>query len=291
MTNIQTLGSVLAARFDSDDSAAPAIQHRGRSISYTELAAASQSIADQLASLDLKKAAHVGVLAEHGSLIVPSIIGVLARGCVFTLLDPAHPANYLGELVAAAGLECLLVEDTLLTVAEEALQGKSGTILPINACIYAAGNECRSISMLLAQTTERALYVYFSSGTSGNPKPVLGRADSLMHFVNWEISALGLDATVRVSQLTSPSHDPYLRDVFTPLVAGGTVCIPDSKHVVLSPFELGQWIEDTGIHVVHCTPTVFRNLCNGGITGRTFSELRYVLIAGEQLRGVHLAAW
>jgi amino acid adenylation domain-containing protein len=287
----QTLGSILASRFDGERCGATALEHRARSISYREVATAAQSIADVLKHLDVKKGTHVGILADDSSLIVPTMIGLLAHGCVFALLDSAHPPNYLRELADAADLEYLFVEDKLLSLGYDVFRGKSGKTLAINEGIYSTSDQPCSVSTLLAQRTEQASYIYFSSGTSGTPKPILGRTDSLMHFVNWEVTVLGLDETVRVSQLTSPSHDPYLRDVFTPLSVGGTICIPDSRHIVLSPFELGQWLDETGIDLIHCTPTVFRNLCNGGLNGRTFGRLKHVLIAGEQLRGVHLTAW
>ncbi|HLG54327.1 MAG TPA: non-ribosomal peptide synthetase [Vicinamibacterales bacterium] len=287
---IRTLGRALAAQFEAEH-AVPALEHRGRTIDYTELAFAAYAIADELARLNVKKGAHVGVLVEDGSVIVPAVIGILARGCVFALLDPAHPPSHLRELADASDLTCLFVEDTLFSIAAEALSNRPVSIRPISAQIFATAGSCGSLTTELADTAERALYLYFSSGTSGKQKPILGRADSLLHFLDWEIATLGLDATVRVSQLTSPSHDPYLRDVFTPLVAGGTVCLPDSRHVVLSPFELARWIDHAQIEVVHCTPTVFRNLCNGGLVGRSFERLTHVLIAGEQLRGKHLVAW
>lgn len=291
MKDIRSLGPALAAHFDGERRGASALEHRGRSVTYAELAVASQSVAEMLERQNLKKGAHVGVLAEDTSLIVPAMIGIMVRGCAFALLDPAHPPRHLRELATSADLACLLVEERLLPLATEAVGGECSSILPMCTQIYSATDSYFPVSTLLAETSDRPLYVYFSSGTSGRPKPILGRADSLKHFVDWEIATLGLDATVRVSTLTSPSHDPYLRDIFTPLVAGGTICTPDSRQVVLSPLELGRWLELARIQVVHCTPTIFRNLCHGGLNGRSFGSLTHVLIAGEQLRGQHLNKW
>jgi acyl-CoA synthetase (AMP-forming)/AMP-acid ligase II len=80
---IQTPGSALAAQFDGERRGATALEHRGRSIGHAELATASQSIANELERLGVKNGGHIGVLADDGSLTVPAMIGVLARGCVF----------------------------------------------------------------------------------------------------------------------------------------------------------------------------------------------------------------
>ena len=45
-----------------------------------------------------------------------------------------------------------------------------------------------------------------------------------MHVRTMLADFTSVDEAARVSQLTSPSFDAYLRDVFTPLCAGGTVC-------------------------------------------------------------------
>lgn len=276
----RTLGAALAARFNGEPRTA--IEYRGRAISYSQLSAAAYAIAEKLQQLGVKRGAHVGVLAADASLVVPAALGILAHGSVFALLDPTYPAPHLRDLARDADLACVVAEETLTSVA-----GDLGSVALIDAGVYASGG---SVTCLLEQATQRAVYLYFSSGTTGAPKPILGRADSLLHFVDWEIETLGL-GPLRVSQLTFPSHDPYLRDVFTPLVAGGTICIPDSRQVVLSAFELGQWLEQSGVELVHCTPTVFRNLCHGGIAGRAFARLKHVLLAGEPLRGVHVAKW
>ncbi|MCP4157768.1 MAG: AMP-binding protein, partial [bacterium] len=56
---------------------------------------------------------------------------------------------------------------------------------------------------------EDVLNIYFTSGTTGKPKAVLGRNIGLTHFVAWEIKEFGLEKNNRVSQLTSQCHDPY----------------------------------------------------------------------------------
>lgn len=286
--SVRGLASVLAGRFEGKSRTAVAVEHRDQSISYERLGTATAALADELTRLGIPRGAHVGILADDTALIVPAMIGILANECVAVPLDPAHPPNHLRELVTAAAVDCLVVENAFLT---DDVRSLVGTVLPVDARIHAAPAGRTSASMLLTRSTEQAFYVYFTSGTSGTPKPVLGRADSLLHFVDWEVTMLGLGNAVRVAQLTSPSHDPFLRDVFTPLVAGGTICLPDRREIVLSPSELGRWLDDAHIEVLHCTPTVFRNLLSGGLADRKLRSLRYVLLAGEQLRGAHLSAW
>ena len=61
--------------------------------------------------------------------------------------------------------------------------------------------------------------------------------------MDWEIRTLGIRPGTRVSQLTTPTHDPFLRDVWVPLCAGGTVCAPDDRETVLDARALAAWVD------------------------------------------------
>ena len=76
-------------------------------------------------------------------------------------------------------------------------------------------------------------YVYFTSGSTGRPKGIAGRLKAIDHFIRWEIETFGIGAGVRVSQLTSPAFDAFLRDAFVPLAAGGTRLPAADREVVL----------------------------------------------------------
>jgi amino acid adenylation domain-containing protein len=134
-------------------------------------------------------------------------------------------------------------------------------------------------------------YVYFTSGSTGRPKGIAGRLKGIDHFVRWEIATFGVGPGTRVSQLTSPSFDAYLRDVFTPLCAGGTVCAPPSRETVLDAARLAEWLTERRVEIVHCVPSLFRSLLNQPLRAADFPALKYVLMAGEPLLPSDVRRW
>lgn len=138
---------------------------------------------------------------------------------------------------------------------------------------------------------EDPIYIYFTSGSTGQPKAVLGMNKSLVHFINWEIETLGIDHPWRVSQLTSPSFDASLRDFFVPLCSGGTVCIPQNRELILNSASLINWIESSKIDLIHCTPSLFRLFNVKSLTKEQFPNLKYVLLAGERIHPPELENW
>ena len=94
-------------------------------------------------------------------------------------------------------------------------------------------------------------YIYFTSGTTGVPKAIAGRLKGIDHFIRWEIEELGLDETVRVSQLLPVTFDGSLRDIFVGLCAGGVVCVPDSREEVKDVRLLLRWLDEQRVSLVH----------------------------------------
>ncbi|HEY3579688.1 MAG TPA: condensation domain-containing protein, partial [Pyrinomonadaceae bacterium] len=128
-------------------------------------------------------------------------------------------------------------------------------------------------------------------GSTGTPKGIAGRLKGIAHFMLWEAGALGVGPGTRVSQLTTPSYDAFLRDVFMPLCAGATSCIPENREITHDAEALADWIDSAGINIVHCVPSLFRSLINVGLTSDRFRALRYVVMAGEPLLPADVAKW
>ncbi|MCP5050571.1 MAG: amino acid adenylation domain-containing protein, partial [bacterium] len=138
---------------------------------------------------------------------------------------------------------------------------------------------------------EDKIYIYFTSGSSGTPKAILGKNKSLLHFIDWEIETFGIDETFRISQLSAPGFDAFLRDVFTPLCAGATLCIPPDKGGPMDRQALIHWIDSEKIRLIHCVPSVFRLFNSKDLTAKHFSSLKYVLMSGERILPHELTNW
>ncbi|NHZ36791.1 non-ribosomal peptide synthetase [Massilia rubra] len=287
-TQTETLGPVLARGSFATRRDAVAIDCDGQLTSYAELDAQAHAIARAMDDLAIAPHSHIGILARRTDVIVAAMLAIMARGGVFVVLEPGQAAPMLKSKTEAGDIRCLIVEPGHMS---DALAGLPTVLVDWRIAARAGRAGDATIVPGLAAATGVPLYLYFTSGTAGPAKSILGRSDSLLHFLQWEIATFGLERTVRVAQLTPPQHDPFLRDIFIPLVTGGTICAPRSRQIVLSPPDFVRWLDSAGINLMHCTPTVFRNMCNGPLEGALFTHLKHILIAGEQLRGAHVRRW
>jgi amino acid adenylation domain-containing protein len=272
----------------------------GKSISYGELERRSNRLARYLAANGTGPGVPIAILSEDTTNVVTAMLAVLKAGGAFVPLDPRLPPARVGAMLNLVEPPILLTDDA---IALARLEQRNMALVPLGTDRNFA--EQAPLWRLAegdwqAQTDDTFAvpldpdafcYVYFTSGSTGEPKGIAGRLNGIDHFIRWEIKTFGVEPGMRVSQLTTPSFDAFLRDVFTPLCSGGTVCVPSDRTKVLTPAGLSAWLAARRVNLVHCVPTVFRLLLNSGLDGASLPDLRWVLLAGEALMPSDVERW
>jgi amino acid adenylation domain-containing protein len=137
-------------------------------------------------------------------------------------------------------------------------------------------------------------YVVFTSGSTGEPKAILGTHKGLSHFIHWELKEFSLTESVLVSQLSPPTFDVSLRDMLVPLAAGGTLSIP-SPETRSRIDALLEFLHVEEITLMHCVPSLFRMLLQElerrPSPKAMLLSLRQVLLAGEPLYASDVQRW
>ncbi|HEY3581938.1 MAG TPA: amino acid adenylation domain-containing protein, partial [Pyrinomonadaceae bacterium] len=257
-----------------------AIATGARQVSYRELEERSNSLANFLLAKGAAKGAPVAILTSDRVAIIVAILGILKARCVFAPLDPQIPEKRREAMMSLLAPEWLITESQLLHRVNnswEELAEYESYFNPKRPRVESQPDDM--------------CYVYFTSGSTGQPKAISGRLKGIDHFIRWEIQTLGLGAETRVSQILPPSFDGSLRDIFIPLCTGGTACVPDDSQTVLEPDKLIAWLERERINVIHCVPSLFRSLLNEKLTAENFQCLRYILMAGEPLLPADVKRW
>ena len=283
--SIQDIFSRVAARYASH----VALDQSGRLMSYGELENESNRLANFLISSGVSTGSIVAILAGNPARIVTAILGILKARCAFAPFDPLMPINRLSTMAEQIKPRWFVVESEHLGKVDQIAIEEQVKVVCLDGEEYARQRQTTNPG--LKSDPDAMCSIYFTSGSTGKPKGIAGRLKGIAHFVLWEAGALGVGEGTRVSQLTSPSFDGFLKDVFTPLCAGGTVCIPESREITLDANALVDWIGASRLNVLHCVPSVFRSIINAGLTGDNFPELQYVVLAGEPLLPADVGRW
>jgi amino acid adenylation domain-containing protein len=263
-----------------------AICYEDQEISYQALQEKSTAIANSLhrrlkPSQEMNM--YVFIILDRSPQLIQAILAVLKCGLVFVPVDPMYPLNRIRLFLETTGAQWVITSIDYYDHLKDLFSHdkKTFNVLLVDgdstagngdfSNIYPVDDGQQNDRLCFEKKYNKYAYIYFTSGSTGIPKGVLGLNRSLAHFIQWEIMEFGIDENFRVSQLTNPSFDPFLRDIFAPLAAGGTCCIP-AKETLMDPVQLIRWIDRDKISLIHTVPSLFK-------------MLQYVLLAGEMLRG------
>ncbi len=267
----------------------PSICQGERSWTYAQLDTAARATAAVLCERGLKPGDAVAVLGPPSFGLIASIVGVLRSGGVLLTLDRQLPLRRQLQMVSLAQARWVL-RCGAESIAE---LEKDRAVLEVDP---ASGQPNGSIKAVDTPTPplrpEDPAYLFFTSGTTGQPKGVRGCHKGLAHFVGWERDQLQVGPGDRVAQLTGLSFDVVLRDIFLPLVSGATLCLPDEQ-LELGPGPLLGWLERQKISLLHTVPAVAQTWL-GGLTRApevSLRALRWVLFAGEPLNHALVRRW
>ncbi|MFE2923590.1 non-ribosomal peptide synthetase [Streptomyces goshikiensis] len=260
-------------------------------LTYAELESRSDELAVALRASGAGVGCVVPIMTEDRRELVVAVLAVLKAGGVFVPIDLSAPRLRLRTMLTSTAPEWVIVgtsaADRAGEILDEALPLAQRIGLDVSAEPTGAAPES-----VYQHDPDDAAYIFFTSGSTGQPKAIVGRMQGIDHFVRWEGGLLGAEPGWRVSQLASPAFDAILRDLFVPLTTGGTVCVPPAGLTLDGP-ALARWINSERIDLVHTVPTVFRGMLPtiAAPGGPELASLRCVALAGEALAPSDAAQW
>ena len=273
-----------------------AVTDPSTSWTYAELNARSNQLAHYLLESGIQREEAVAVYAHRSASLAWALLGILKAGAAFLILDPAYPAARLIQYIRAAKPRGVIELQAAGTVSNElesifrttadfcvALPELTGVQADNTLEDYSAANP------EIAIHPDDLAYVSYTSGSTGEPNGIMGTHGPLSHFLKWQGEEFALGSSDRFSFLSGLSHDPALRDIFAPLWAGGTLCIPNPEELG-SPDYLSRWLKREEITIAHMTPTMIQLLPEiiSEIAPRprnndAASALRYAFFGGDKL--------
>ncbi len=269
-----------------------AIEEADRRIDYAELDARSRALGHALKARGVGPGAIVALPLPASIDYVVALFAAVRAGGIFMPLDPAYPESRLKQIFQLTRPRLVLVRsgEEALAVRLAACSETPPDTLVIDAIPVIAQSDLPTLPIMAGD--DDTGYLIHTSGSTGTPKLIAGRNKGISHFVHWEVGELGIDSAVRASIFSPPTFDVSLREILVPLLAGGTLAIPDAD-TRADATRLATWLRDKQITLMHAVPSLFRLLTRalrdagqGGLP-----HLRHACLAGEPLFGADVAAW
>jgi natural product biosynthesis luciferase-like monooxygenase protein len=209
----------LFERFVAETPDAIAVEFEGTSVTYAELNARANRLANFLRLRNLGDGQIVGVLVDRSIEMISTLLGVLKSGSAYLPLDPVYPADRLTYMVADSKAAGVVLNDHYADL----LEGSDSSLVRLNMegkeiAASSDGNPGVSVS------SYDLSYLIYTSGSTGRPKGVMVEHRNAVNFF------AGMDHSVEKGPgkwlaVTSISFDISVLELFWTLGRGFTVLL------------------------------------------------------------------
>ncbi|KAF2267152.1 acetyl-CoA synthetase-like protein [Lojkania enalia] len=211
---------------------------------------------------------------------VVAMLAVLYAGGAFLPLDPAYPPDRIHHLVKSTNAKAMLCSRLYADKLSEAVEN----LIPVDSETIESF-QYPAEPLKSRANSRNAAYVIPTSGTTGQPKLTLIEHGNYCTGVKGHVHGLGLDTVspVRSLQFAAHSFDASIIEHLTPLMIGGTVCIPDEQARLN---DVAKVINEMRVTWAVLTPTFVRFLEPSMVP-----TLRTICLVGEAMSQANLDTW
>lgn len=266
---------------------AVAVELGGRSLTYQELNRRANQLAHALRRRGVGPNTLVGVSLERSLEVVIALYGILKAGGAYVPLDPTYPQDRLKLMVQSSGLRLLLC-DLRSAPSFTGSAGLEVLCLDTVGSVYAAESTDNPVGQV---TPDDLIYVIFTSGSTGTPKGAAVYHRGFTNLLHWFVTEFEFSAQDRVLLMSSLSFDLTQKNLYAPLIRGGTLHLYPPGPYDIS--QLGKLISLHGITYLNCTPSAFYPLIEPfeDDVARRLASLRVVCLGGEPISIPRTRAW
>jgi amino acid adenylation domain-containing protein len=252
---------------------AVAVVFDDESITYEELNARANQLAQYLVRLGVEPEGRVAICLERSVELVVAFLAVLKAGAVYVPLDPSYPADRLAFMLADSGARVLLTREPLRgAIAADA----TAHVVDLTAKADEIAAE-RTTNPTRYVGPHHLAYIIYTSGSTGRPKGAAVPHRAVVRLVQ-NTDYVSLTSADRVAQASNASFDAVTFDVWGALL-NGAVLVGLSREVMLSPARLASEIAAHGITTMFVTTALFNVLARN--YPEAFRSLRWLLFGGE----------
>jgi amino acid adenylation domain-containing protein len=253
-------------------------------LSYAELNARANQLANYLRQHHKEKLSLVGICLPRSSGMVVAILGALKAGAAWLPLDPLHPRERKRLVLKDAGEPLLLTDSSMV---REFSDYESRIVL--------MDSDWRRISSFSPSNPPNAsapsdlAYLIYTSGSTGRPKGVMVSHESLCHYVGAMRMPLSISERDVYLHTATVSFSSSVRQLFVPLMCGASVVIATGADIQ-QPQLLFKLIQNHRVTIIDIVPSYWRNCIDSllalDVEDRTRllqNNVRLVLSASEPL--------
>lgn len=259
---------------------APAVSAWDGELSYRELDDAASRLARfLLVQFKISIDELVAVCFEKSMWFFVAVLAINKAGGAWVPLDPSHPSSRHQTILEQSGARIVVTN----TVMASQFAGLAKHTVELSSKLDEELLRQKSQAISVDVRPQHTACVLFTPGTTGTPKGIIMEHGALCTSQTALVQKLGLSNKVRLLQFATSGFDLSIREIISPLIAGGCLCVP-SEHERMNV--LGSFINHARVNWAFLKPSIARH-----IEPASVPNLELLLLAGESVEKDLMAAW
>lgn len=226
-----------------------AVQSRDERVTYTELNARANCLADKLVKAGVKRGDVVALFMSRSIDMIVSMLAILKAGAAYLPLDESSPLSRQRKYL----------HDARVTHAISGHDPPAGcdpgqiTVVP-GASSRAVCSPSPGSSIPIWSRPEDKAYVMFTSGSTGGAKGVVVPHRAVLRLVV-DTNYIEISPTDRILQLAPPFFDASTFEIWGALLNGATLVLSSASAV--DPNALKRDVAESGVTIMWLTAALF----------------------------------
>jgi len=256
---------------------------------YAELNARANRLGRALLARGLRREGVVAVVTERNLDWMAAVLAIFKAGGVYLPIEPHFPADRIAVTLSRAGCELVLTEPGSTATLGPALDSLSGVRTLFVETAYQENHADTDLGIDVAP--DQLAYIYFTSGSTGEPKGAMCEHAGLLNHLWAKIHDLEIGEGRVVAQTAPQCFDISLWQLVSPLLAGGRTLLVEQE-VILDVGRFVETIADGRVGVLQVVPSYLEVVLSYLDTHpRELPDLRYVSVTGEALKAELAQRW
>src|SRR3989441_1051886 len=217
--------------------------HGNTQRTYGELNAHANQAARALLARGLSREGVVGVVTERKLDWMTAVLAIFKAGGAYLPIEPHFPADRIARTLARAGCRLVLTERGSTAMLDQALESLSGVQTLFIDAAYEENHPAGDLGVDVAPG--QLAYIYFTSGSTGEPKGAMCEHAGMLNHVFAKIDDLKIGAGDVMAQTAPQCFDISLWQLVSALLVGGRTLLLDRERV-----PLGRPINNVSVYIV-----------------------------------------
>jgi amino acid adenylation domain-containing protein len=273
LTNYSPLDEFIPSLFSmiaQERTDANALFFQGQTMSYEKLENLSNRLAHALLLQGVQPEMIIGVYLPVGFERIIALLAILKLGAGYLPIDTWYPSARVNHLLSDSQAKFVLSSAQIASQ----LPANSTRVILIDGFQHSQSNYPLPKITLYP---DLLAYMIYTSGSTGQPKGVLVSHAGLVNMVKNQITAFEINEKSRVLQFASNSFDASISEIFTTLLAGGTLYLADRDEINLDE-GLQGYLAGNQISVLTLPPSILRL---ESLNPQELPALKTIVSAGE----------